>query len=860
MKAKTHVIFPRALSGADALPDDTRHQLVETAAEMASRDPVAAAVVALVALAAWEGELADRIADGPIDSGWFLFPLNVAQHLFAAGGTYGAELLVDRAINLAEYSEGDVYSPPFRSMLKPYYELRRAIARRSEQDVGALAWDLREACQPHEPNLRPFVAALLWTLGDVPNAELMSTEPSYVPTADMMRQLVALSVGRTRDDSFLQHIWLAMKDRPPLDLRRHHRVFPHFNVRYRCTPLHQLDETLPSAPSRVYATALVAYFGGGIRPEHLSELAVAAVSVQELVGGVRPLEVLRLQTLWNLVSDLDEDVRQQEWRRLCDFASEILRRSVEQAEFVAFDNCLALPSYYLVGLPADEALDTIEANRVAGLRYWLSASAPPAPAAGHLIEREKNLLDGLRAARFISLLQHLPAPYSRFTTDVRSSLSPDGDLSPVQHPLDPEVAADRMRESWEGLTKLWRQLSTVYAEYGRWRLHPQAGLDEFHAALTERTTSGTPVAPTPMMRSEIWHGRRLAGQLHKASAAERASWWETDRRALPASRTAATTSAERAFDQAALAEDLLDEYRDTKDPKALRRATKAATLATRLADPDSVDQLLYLDRLSMIRGIRYVEFGRDADMRAAIKNHELALTRAAGVDVTDELRQQLLFNAGTNHFHHYRRTGDPANLRRTVEHWAQASRFADAHGVVHQAYARALRELYDQTAAAQLLPDLVEAQRVATERGRPDDPDLPAALGTYAMDLLLLHIEDGEVGPLDRAVSALRRAVELARQNDLQHNLPSLQHNLPSLLNNLAVMLLNRRAATGGDDDLDRAIVALDEAAAMSPIGPLRARLLEALSDLFTQRYTIRQDGADATRAEQLRAEAAGMR
>jgi tetratricopeptide (TPR) repeat protein len=152
-----------------------------------------------------------------------------------------------------------------------------------------------------------------------------------------------------------------------------------------------------------------------------------------------------------------------------------------------------------------------------------------------------------------------------------------------------------------------------------------------------------------------------------------------------------------------------------------------------------------------------------------------------------------------------------------------------------------------------LLPDLAAAQRVATERASPDDPDLPPALDTYATDLLLLHIEDGEVGPLDEAVSALRRAVELARRNDLRRN-------LPSLLNNLAAILLSRRAATGNDDDLDRAIITLDEAAATAPIGPLRARLLDTLADLLTQRYAIHQDGADATRAERLRAEAERMR
>jgi hypothetical protein len=659
---------------------------------------------------------------------------------------------------------------------------------------------------------------------------------------------VTITMSRVEDDPLLQYVWLAMKDRPPLDLRRHHRLFARLNARYTHTPLHQLDDMLPIPVGRAYADALIAHFGSGPSADQLDMLGTAWLMVGELLGDREPLAMLRLRALVNLVLAVEE-AQQVEWHKLATLATTMLDTAVASGDFTTYHRCLALPAFYLDDdepTPHEQRLSIVEEHRSAGLRYWLTAAPPPAPADDRLAElqkKEADLLDQLRATRFVRLIPYLPGHYRRFTTDLRAMLRDNAGSATSPHPFDQQVAERRMTEIWDQLVALWRRTGRIDAHYARQRQNPLAELDEFTAGLTASALTTRPIGPSPIQRTSAWIAANSAADV--AASAERPPQPPVPDASLPAPD-------QRAEDLGAQAASLVQQYHCTHDLGALNAAIRAEVEACRLLDQRSADHLRHLDHLSTIRAGRYLHSGDEADINTAIAGHETAVMRSRGPGIPADLRVALHFNAGMSYHHRYDRVGDLADLRRALEHWKAA---AGVPGIDPQqalaarsTYADALRDLYSQTEQADIIGSIIAAQRAIIDVTDPHDRNLPGRLATLATDLLVQYDRTGAAAARDEAIDLMRKAVDLARGRD--------PRNLVPLLNNLAAALLVRHAEAHTPTDLDDAITALDEAAATAPIGPLRIQLLHSLADAVQRRYDRRGDPTDATRAARLRAQA----
>lgn len=485
--------------------------VVEKAASLGPQDRLAAAAAALYGLAGWQGELGgDEQPVKPVNPGWFYFPPRVAEILLDAEALRGAAKL-SLARHHLEWIEREVYGGDFQERMEPYRRLSFRLAARWREDIAELAWDLRAACGPGEPNLRPGVAALLWAGGDAARAELLADDPGYMPALGTLRDLVEASVPGIGADLLGQHVWLALKDRPPLNLRRHGQLFSHINTFYRHTALHRLDDLLGQlSPNRVFAAALIAYFERDGSDSLREAVTSAWASLGDLAAEM-PLAALQYRAVCHLVAGTGD------WWQLAAEATEMLRDGVRSWDASAKHRWLDLPLYYLDG-DEPRALHALEAHRVAALDYSLAVAAPPAPPAAGLeplLEQETALLDELRAARFILSVPSLPGHYRHFTVDMRTipgmGLSADdppvfGDydamrfltdqLADEPHPLDQDAAADRMQQTWADLGELWQRMTALSAAYARWRSNPQSGVADFAVALTAPAHRSRPVGPT----------------------------------------------------------------------------------------------------------------------------------------------------------------------------------------------------------------------------------------------------------------------------------------------------------------------------------------------------------------------------
>ncbi|HKE52830.1 MAG TPA: hypothetical protein VKE25_15100, partial [Actinomycetes bacterium] len=378
-------------------------------------DPVAGAVAALYAVAAWEGALGDNLYFQPWQGhhwGWHVFPLSLARAMMGCDAVWSAEAVADRALEFVESAKGFPLNEALYQPLADYAEVQGRIQRRLNACVANLAWDLRASASGGGETFRAELAAMLWTLGDVPHAERVAGDPAYTPPLTLVQDVVEVTMGRLAADPFLQYVWLELKDRPPFDLRGHKVLFAAINNVYYGTGVHQLEETGLFSPSRAYARALIEHFRGRVSEAAAIDLEEALEYFRELMGMREPVFFLRLGVLYSLVIAGDDKTRRDRWTELAEISIDIMERSVRRAVFQPLNNALDLPLAYLDGA-SDASLDAIERYRCGALAYWLAVTAPPAEGDPGLLEEEGVLLRELRGARFIRLLPYLPAHYRR---------------------------------------------------------------------------------------------------------------------------------------------------------------------------------------------------------------------------------------------------------------------------------------------------------------------------------------------------------------------------------------------------------------------------------------------------------------
>ncbi len=465
--------------------------IAAAAESLAGEDPLAGCLVALQAIAAWEGGRGAGIYEmrlgQPPDPGWGVFPLAVCRCLRAAGAEWAARRLARTARDRIGSASYAYHEPHIRAMVERYNELLRAIEQRFAECERALARELHNGCRASEPSCRPELAALLWTLGDVAHAHALAAtgEP---PALRVIEDAVRLSIQRVRRDTFTQYVWLQMKDRPPLDLRAHELLFAAINAFYADSPMHQLEASAGQAvvsPSATYARALIAHFRGGSSDEQRSDLAIATEVLKLTDPGVAV--VARWHALRALVGPAqDEDRRQERWRDYASAAITSARNQRRVADHDPYDRSLDVPLHHLSVESLEErlgAIELLERYRAACLTMWLRQSRPlqlPSDAAvAAALEREAALLAELPGLRYVRLLAELPIAFGRVDMDMEVAIDP----AKGRQLLDGRRAGERLIELDGELQALYAAMSTSVPAYAARRADPTAGIDTFRGYL-----------------------------------------------------------------------------------------------------------------------------------------------------------------------------------------------------------------------------------------------------------------------------------------------------------------------------------------------------------------------------------------
>jgi hypothetical protein len=405
-------------------------------------DPLAAAIAALYPLAAWESLLGNQLyferwPGGPrgLDAGWLTFPLVAARRLLDADAIWTARRLTRAAVEGIENSERwNMGRDP--GVTAQYRSLLREADGRHAECIANLAWDLRESCRPEGPNFRPEVAAMFWTLGDVPHAHLLHTT-SQLPSQSSITSLVQRSMQVMHLDPALQGIWIQLKDRPPFPLRSHRELFESINKVWSDSRQHELTrgETVGQhmadlmrlfgeAPSDVYADAVTRYFRDDLTDELSERLLRTHHDSEDTLAQYSPEALLRFRCLITLIVDPARIGAWSQAERWADIARDSCRLAElrEQSLRDAYDRTLDIPFYYLPRDDPDDvsrAAELTERYRAAAQWFWRRAIAVPGDPGVEAADRdrEKDLRQRLRRNLLLRSLPYLPVNYVRLTSE-----------------------------------------------------------------------------------------------------------------------------------------------------------------------------------------------------------------------------------------------------------------------------------------------------------------------------------------------------------------------------------------------------------------------------------------------------------
>ncbi len=477
--------------------------VAENSGKLAEINPLASTFVAAAAYAAWEGALSDMFYHQPWEGhhpGWHVFPLILGRNAVKAGAMWAPKRLLKNASEFIAASKMAPHDKAIHLILKEYHEVLASIATKYTKCVTNLAWDLKSASNSEQrPNFRGEVAALLWTLGYVPQAHLMKAGKGmteYSPSLNLMKIIVDQSMKTMAENSLMQYIWLRMKDRPPFDLRNHRELFELINIRFHNKLVHMFDEVMPEPPSRSYADILAGYFSGDEKLDQ-SALSNLASHAETLVTS-DPVAVIQMRSLLNLVAVKNKE-QKDNWRYLSDLAVNILEVHNKMGEFQNLGRCLDIPFYYLESGDSsklDQKMNFVERYRCSSLWYWLMVTRPEySETESHfseMLEKEKMLLRELRGARFIRMLPHLPRHYQRYgfnITEAFDSPIPEGS-TPKEgllkfNPFDQNLAKRELKEAIDRLYDLFTNMGKISAEYANTRKESFISVEKFSSLLNK---------------------------------------------------------------------------------------------------------------------------------------------------------------------------------------------------------------------------------------------------------------------------------------------------------------------------------------------------------------------------------------
>lgn len=483
----------------------------ELTAELAANQPVAAAIVAVQALAAWAGAVGEQLFLQPWTGhhpGWHVFPLIAARRLVGAEALESARYLAGNAAGFVEAAKGATLDPTLRGVVGEYEAVLAEADVLHDEAVAELAWGLHGAAEPVEGSFRAELAAMFWTLGDVIHARLLSAEgPSdYAVPYALVHRVVEQSMRTLPDAFLLQHVWLQMKNRSPFDIREHRLLFASINNRYREQPLQRLEDQLPLEIGRGYARSLIGLMRGQIESADRAMLFEALSLAAPLIEQAAPNDYVQIGALATTIdasgsAPVAAERTAGRWAELAARAAAVLFHADATGLHEPFGRTLDAPFAALpVDAPADleATLDAIERFRRANLGYWLAIAPPFAhePLPPGFVEEEQRLLTELRGARFIRLVPHLPRHYGRYgfnlgdmSKPLPALVKPDPSKAAGFDVFDQEAGRRLMLETRDRLRDLYETLRATAPRHAAARLDPPSSPADFVAALSAHASS-----------------------------------------------------------------------------------------------------------------------------------------------------------------------------------------------------------------------------------------------------------------------------------------------------------------------------------------------------------------------------------
>ena len=496
-------------------------------AEDAADRPYASFVLAWVALCIWilcaaaRGEQLYGEKEpwpGWPHPGWGYIPVACVATSVKLQGLYGSALLAKEAYEVLQasrrrHSEAvNVLEPA----ISRYRHLGQTIATRYDMAISNLVDELRDACRGPSGRTRYLLAALLWSLGLVPESNALRSL-AEAPNRGLLRRLVQSSLQCLPSDPLIQYIWLELKDDRGANLRAHEALLTVINHRWNQWWMD--DEFaafgLGAEPSRLYARTLVSLLAGDLDQSRATEYLQAydLIDTAHLRSPEKGFIPQRLQLLRHLIGErfdyyapeVTHDKRVESLKKQMEGAGRRREQAVHHpdwpdalgrttvAGFEVIERCLS-DETPLTWSETDRCvlvLEMLERVRTGALAYWLWANPPLTLVAESsdlqkLLQEERELLDGLRGAYFVVLRPSLPLVFE--WSDMSC-----GDFIDLQDPsarerfYSPEVAREEMERIERALANTAQRLQPHAPEYAEQRLLPNAGLERIVASLNRHT-------------------------------------------------------------------------------------------------------------------------------------------------------------------------------------------------------------------------------------------------------------------------------------------------------------------------------------------------------------------------------------
>lgn len=471
----------------------------------------AAFVLALVALAGWSASLKERLLyqdTGRPHRGWTCIPYAYIGASLKLGDLEGAKDLVTLSYNTLRAAKFPEYGL-IADALRNCRALSIKVYQRLDSAVSNLADDLHQSLSASPDNFRAEFFALLWTLGLIPESQLLRS-PGFLPSRSFVKRIVWACLDRIPYDPLTQYIWLEMKDKPPFHLRDHRPLFDKINMRYA---QYTADELFEIPPSQIYTQTLIAWFKGSLTSDQVG-LYTWVVEQMEQYEPTRHARdradwsvYLRMLSLAYILArqfdyferDVSLAVERHAWLSLWSQVVRMRGKFHLNPDRPDLGGLLNYPLFHVIegdlGVQAvddrwpaaiGELIEALEQYRAAAMSYSLAVTRPiPSVGEAAALEdawaQEGEMLRWLRGAYFLVYHDYLPDHFRRYATDT---------WMPGDNPakgLNRDTGLKEYDAVLNELQNLYKNLEPVAPIYADQRLTSHAGIKRIINALNSHS-------------------------------------------------------------------------------------------------------------------------------------------------------------------------------------------------------------------------------------------------------------------------------------------------------------------------------------------------------------------------------------